>query len=186
MNCPPLILASASPRRRELLDMMGLCYTVDASQTDEHCSGTPEEIVRSLSGRKAKAVADRHPDALVLGADTIVCLEGRVLGKPGTHERAEEMLSALSGRWHDVFTGITLIHTGTGRILQCVERTRVHFVNMTPEEIRVYAASDEPLDKAGAYAIQGRGGVFVDRIDGSYSNVVGLPLSAVRKMLAEI
>lgn len=180
-----LILASGSPRRRELLDSMGFAYTVDVSDVDELCDGTAEQVALELSKRKAEAVAIRHPDALVLGADTLVFLD-QILGKPKTPERAAQMLRALSGRWHDVYTGMTLIDTGTGRILQTVERTRVHFTEMTEWEIKAYAASGEPLDKAGGYAIQGRGGTFVDRIEGSHTNVIGLPTCALRMLLREI
>ena len=142
-------------------------------------------MVAELSRRKAEAVAARHADSLVLAADTIVC-DGGMLGKPATPERAEQMLSELSGRWHSVFTGLTLIDTAAGRTLTRVCETRVHFVQMTPQEIRDYVATGEPLDKAGAYGIQGRGGMFVDRIEGSYSNVVGLPMAQLREMFSEI
>ena len=181
----PLILASGSPRRKELLTMMGLSFQVDVSDADEHFEGNPEDIVRELSSRKALAVAGKHEASLVLAADTIVYLD-RLLGKPGTHERAAQMLCELSGRWHEVYTGLTLVNTATGRILQAVERTRVHFIDMTQEEIEAYAASGEPLDKAGAYGIQGRGGMFVDRIEGSHSNVIGLPMSTLRDLLAQM
>ena len=181
----PLILTSGSPRRREILDTMGLVFTVDVSEADESFTGAPDEMVAELSRRKAAAVACRHAGSLVLAADTVV-YDGRVLGKPGTRQRAKEMLSELSGRWHSVFTGMTLMDTATGRTLTRVCETRVHFVPMTPEEIDAYAASGEPVDKAGAYAIQGRGGMFVDRIEGSYSNVVGLPMAELRQMLREI
>ena len=181
----PLILASGSPRRKELLTMMGLSFQVDVSDADEHFEGSPEEIVKELSRRKALAVASRHEASLVLAADTIVYLD-RVLGKPGTHERAAQMLGELSGRWHEVYTGLTLVNTATGRILQAAERTRVHFIDMTQEEIEAYAASGEPLDKAGAYGIQGRGGMFIDRIEGSHSNVIGLPMSTLRDLLAQM
>lgn len=181
----PLILASGSPRRREILDTMGLVFTVDVSEADEFFTGAPDEMVAELSRRKAAAVACRHAGSLVLAADTVV-YDGRVLGKPGTIQRAREMLSELSGRWHSVFTGMTLMDTATGRTLTRVCETRVHFVPMTPEEIDDYAASGEPVDKAGAYAIQGRGGMFVDRIEGSYSNVVGLPMAELCQMLREI
>ena len=182
----PLILASGSPRRKELLALMGLAYEVDASDADETIEGAlaPEEIVLELSRRKALSVAPRHAGALVLAADTIVYLDG-VLGKPKTHERAAQMLRELSGRWHDVYTGLTLVDTATGALTQRVERTRVRFASMTQQEIEDYAASDEPLDKAGAYAVQGMGGMFVDRIEGSHSNVIGLPMSALREMLAQ-
>ena len=183
-----LILASGSPRRKELLSLMGIPYEVDVSDADETVEGTPapEALVLELSRRKALSVAERHADALVLAADTIVYMDGiGVLGKPKTHERAAQMLSELSGRWHEVYTGLTLLDTGTGTLTQRAERTRVHFAAMTQREIEDYAATGEPLDKAGAYAIQGMGGMFVDKIDGSHSNVIGLPMSALRELLAQ-
>ena len=170
----PLILASGSPRRREILDTMGLAFTVDVSEADESFTGAPDEMVAELSRRKAAAVACRHAGSLVLAADTVV-YDGRVLGKPGTIRRAREMLSELSGRWHSVFTGMTLMDTATGRTLTRVCETRVHFVPMTPEEIDDYAASGEPVDKAGAYAIQGGFGKHIREYKGSYSNIVGFP-----------
>lgn len=182
----PLILASGSPRRKEILELMGLSYTVDVSQADEAFEGAPREMVLELSRRKAEAVAARHERALVLAADTTVCDKERILGKPGTPQRARAMLLELSGKWHSVFTGMTLINTQTGKAISRAEETRVHFVEMTPEEIDAYVATGEPLDKAGAYGIQGRGGMFIDRIEGSYSCVVGLPMSLLRDMLMEI
>lgn len=180
----PLVLASGSPRRKEILSAMGLSYTVDVSEVDETFSGAPDETVLELSRRKAQAVAQRHPQSLILAADTLVFGDD-VLGKPGTAERAVEMLRSLSGNWHCVYTGMTLIDTSTGRIYQKADCTRVHFVSMTEEEIIAYAYSPEPKDKAGAYAIQGTGGMFIDRIEGSYSNVVGLPMAALRDLLHE-
>ena len=182
----PLILASGSPRRREILDQMGLSYTVDVSDVDESFVGSPEMMVAELSRRKAEAVAERHENSLVLAADTIVYDNGQILGKPGTPEIAKEMLKDLSGRRHSVFTGMTLVNTSTHHSLTRVCETYVYFVNMTEREIDEYVATGEPLDKAGAYAIQGRGGMFVERIEGSYSNVVGLPMAQLRRMLSEI
>ena len=179
----PLILASGSPRRRELLDLMGLTYTVETPDVDESFSGRPSETVMEISRRKAAAVAARHSDSIIIAADTLVFADG-ALGKPHTPERAKEMLRSLAGNWHHVYTGITVINTRSGRILRNVDKTRVHLVPMT--EIDAYVATGEPLDKAGAYAIQGMGGMFVDRIDGSYSNVVGLPMSMLRIMLAQV
>ncbi len=181
----PLILASGSPRRRELLDLMGLTYTVETPDVDENYSGRPAETVMEISRRKAAAVAARHADSMIIAADTLVFAEGP-LGKPHTPERAKEMLRSLAGNWHHVYTGITVINTRSGRILRNVDKTRVHIVPMTEEEIDAYVATGEPLDKAGAYGIQGMGGMFVDRIDGSYSNVVGLPMAMLRTMLAQI
>ena len=181
----PLILASGSPRRRELLDLMGLTYTVETPDVDESFSGRPSETVMEISRRKAAAVAARHSASIIIAADTLVFADG-ALGKPHTPERAKEMLRSLAGNWHRVYTGITVINTRSGRILRNVDKTRVHLVPMTEQEIDAYVATGEPLDKAGAYGIQGMGGMFVDRIDGSYSNVVGLPMSMLRIMLAQV
>ena len=181
----PLILASGSPRRRELLDLMGLTYIVEKPDVDESFSGRPSETVMEISRRKAAAVAARHSDSIIIAADTLVFADG-ALGKPHTPERAKEMLRSLAGNWHHVYTGITVINTRSGRILRNVDKTRVHLVPMTEQEIDAYVATGEPLDKAGAYGIQGMGGMFVDRIDGSYSNVVGLPMSMLRIMLAQV
>ena len=181
----PLILASGSPRRRELLDLMGLTYTVETPDVDESFSGRPSETVMEISCRKAAAVAARHSDSIIIAADTLVFADG-ALGKPHTPERAKEMLRSLAGNWHHVYTGITVINTRSGRVLRNVDKTRVHLVPMTEQEIDAYVATGEPLDKAGAYGIQGMGGMFVDRIDGSYSNVVGLPMSMLRIMLAQV
>ena len=181
----PLILTSGSPRRRELLDLMGLTYTVETPDVDESFSGRPSETVMEISRRKAAAVAARHSDSIIIAADTLVFADG-ALGKPHTPERAKEMLRSLAGNWHHVYTGITVINTRSGRILRNVDKTRVHLVPMTEQEIDAYVATGEPLDKAGAYGIQGMGGMFVDRIDGSYSNVVGLPMSMLRIMLAQV
>ena len=181
----PLILASGSPRRRELLDLMGLTYTVETPDVDESFSGRPSETVMEISRRKAAAVAARHSDSIIIAADTLVFADG-ALGKPHTPERAKEMLRSLAGNWHHVYTGITVINTRSGRILRNVDKTRVQLVSMTEQEIDAYVATGEPLDKAGAYGIQGMGGMFVDRIDGSYSNVVGLPMSMLRIMLAQV
>lgn len=181
----PLILASGSPRRRELLDQMGLIYTIDSPDVDENYVGRPAETVLEISRRKAAAVAARHPDSVILAADTLVFAD-EALGKPHTPERAKEMLTALAGNWHNVYTGITLINTNSGRVLRNVDRTRVHMTSMTEQEMDAYIATGEPLDKAGAYAIQGQGGMFIDRIDGSYSNVVGLPMTMLRTMLLQL
>lgn len=181
----PLILASGSPRRKEILDTMGLLYTVDVSDADESFVGAPQEMVLTLSMRKAEAVAARHSDAIILAADTLV-YGTEVLGKPHSADEAKEMLRALSGSWHSVFTGIALLDTHTGKAISRADETRVHFVPLSDEEIEAYVSTGEPLDKAGAYGIQGRGGMFIDRIEGSYSNVVGLPMALLRSMLLEL
>ena len=181
----PLILASGSPRRKEILDTMGLEFSVDISDTDESFAGTPEEMVLELSRRKALAVASRHSGAMILAADTLV-FGDEVLGKPHNAEEAKRMLAGISGRWHSVYTGVTMIDTRSGKTLSRADVTRVHFVALTAQDIDAYVATGEPLDKAGAYGIQGRGGMFIDRIEGSYSNVVGLPMALVRSMLLEL
>ncbi len=181
----PFILASGSPRRKEILQTMGLSYTVDVSEVDETATGSPEEMVIELSQRKARAVAARHENALILAADTLV-YGNAVLGKPETTEMAHEMLAELSGNWHSVYTGLTLIHTGSGRVISRAEMTHVHFMELSASEIDAYIATGEPMDKAGAYGIQGIGGMFIDRIEGSYSNVVGLPMATLRSMLKEM
>ena len=181
----PFILASGSPRRKEILETMGISFTVDASEVDESFEGLPQDAVLELSRRKANAVAQRYMDAYVLAADTLVYAE-HVLGKPGTKENAVRMLRELSGKWHSVFTGMTLVYPRTQRMIQRICETRVHFVDMSDDDIIAYAESGEPIDKAGAYGIQGLGGMFVDRIEGSYSNVVGLPMSVLREMISEM
>ena len=181
----PFILASGSPRRKEILETMGISFTVDVSEVDESFEGLPQDAVLELSRRKANAVAQRYMDAYVLAADTLVYAE-HVLGKPGTKENAVRMLRELSGKWHSVFTGMTLVHPRTQRMIQRICETRVHFVDMSDDDIIAYAESGEPIDKAGAYGIQGLGGMFVDRIEGSYSNVVGLPMSVLREMISEM
>lgn len=181
----PFILASGSPRRKEILETMGISFLVDVSEVDETFSGTPEEAVSELSCRKAKAVAQRYYDVYVLAADTLVYAD-HILGKPGTKEKAMDMLYELSDRWHSVFTGLTLIHPRSGQMIQRVCETRVHFAPMSDEEIEAYAASGECNDKAGAYGIQSLGGIFIDKIEGSYSNVVGLPMSVLYEMIKEM
>ena len=181
----PLILASGSPRRKEILDTMGLSYTVDISDADETFFADPETMVLELSRRKALAVAGKHDCSIILAADTLVFCN-RVLGKPQSVNHAKEMLRELSGNWHSVYTGVTLIDTQIGKTLSKADITRVHFVDLSDSEIDAYIATKECLDKAGAYGIQGMGGMFIDRIEGSYSNVVGLPMALVRSMLLEI
>ena len=181
----PLILASGSPRRKEILDMMGLTYTVDVSDADETFVGEPEEMVLELSERKARAVARKYDAALVLAADTMV-YGNQMLGKPSSQEHAKEMLAGLSDNWHSVYTGLTLINTRSGKVIRRADRTRVHFVKLSEADIEAYVAGGECMDKAGAYAIQGQAGMFIDKIEGSYSNVVGLPMAMLRDMFAEM
>lgn len=177
-----LILASASPRRRELLGQLGVAFEVVPADVDETPRGDepPREYVGRVAREKAQAVAARHPGTLVLAADTSVVLGRRILGKPGSFEEAMEMLGALSGRTHEVLTAVAL--AGTFEALH-VEATSVTMRSPSEAELAWYVGTGEPMDKAGAYAIQGRGGQLVDRISGSASNVVGLPLAQTLQLL---
>ena len=184
MNDTPLILASASPRRRELLGLTGLAFTVDAPDVDESCSLPPREAVKELSQRKAQAAARLHPGCIILAADTLVSVDETALGKPRDAEDAVRMLRSLSGRWHQVYTGVTVVKAdGTFRCEADV--TDVHFEKMSDEAIRRYVATGEPMDKAGAYAVQGFAGLWIDQLHGSHSNVIGLPLALTRRLLED-
>lgn len=171
-----IILASASPRRRELLEQIGCSFQVITSEAEEVTDGSlaPEELVVQNAHLKAAAVAARYPDIPVLGSDTVVSLDGNIYGKPRDKEHAKEMLSLLSGRGHQVTTGVVL--AWKGQFWQAFETTEVVFAPLSAAEISRYVDSGEPADKAGAYGIQGRAAVFIEEIRGSYSNVVGLPL----------
>lgn len=184
-DVPPLVLASASPRRRELLAAAGLDFTVDTSEVDEtpRAGERPVDYVRRLAEAKARAVAARHPAAMVLGADTTVVVDGDILGKPADDGEARAMLARLQGRAHQVLTGVALIRGNWSRV--DVATTDVWFAPMSAAEIDAYVASGEPMDKAGAYGIQGLASRYVSRIDGSYANVVGLPVAMVSALMAE-
>jgi septum formation protein len=171
----PLVLASASPRRQALLAQLGLTFQVDPADVDESAQPreSPRTYVTRLAQQKAEAVSVRHPGSIILGADTTVALDGEVLGKPKDVAEALAMLRRLSGRTHHVFTAVAT--AGPRRAVDAVE-TLVTFAQCPPEALAFYAASGEPLDKAGAYALQGMGGFLVERISGSHSNVIGLPL----------
>ena len=181
-----LVLASSSPRRRELLASLGLTFSVHHADVDESLlpSESAFDAAERLARVKAERVAREAPDALVVGADTLVVLEGAALGKPRDRADARRMLSALAGRTHDVVTGVACARGG--RVVSGREATRVVFAPMTQAEIEAYAASGEPDDKAGAYALQGLGGLFVERVEGSPSNVVGLPVRLVYRLAAEL
>lgn len=190
MKQPRLILASASPRRRELLETAGWVIEVEAAHIDESLlpGEQAEPYVSRLAREKARAIARRHAGeaALVLGADTTVVHRGEILGKPGSRDEALSMLRTLSGTSHLVHTGVCLAHA-EGHFERCaVDTTQVWFAPLSEAEIDTYIESGEPFDKAGAYAIQGRAGQFIPRIEGSWSNVVGLPLHLVRSWLTEI
>ncbi len=183
-----LILASASPRRRELLERLQLNFTVQPADIDE--SRFPNEDAASYPLRtaikKAMAVAEKEENALVLAADTVVVLDDDILGKPKDADEAKAMLHRLEGREHIVITGIGIVDTNTGRTLSAVEQTIVYFYPLSDEEIDAYVATGEPLDKAGAYGIQGIGSLLVRRIEGDYFNVMGLPVSKLYRLLLKL
>ena len=182
-----IILASASPRRKELLAQAGYQFTVITSDTDEITDKSmPDEIVEELSAMKAEAVAAQiEEDTVIIGADTIVAVSGRILGKPQDVTAAEEMLKTLQGNTHQVYTGVTLIEiqSGTRKVTTFSERTDVIMYPMTDEENKAYIATGEPMDKAGAYGIQGRAAIYIKKIDGDYNNVVGLPIARLYQEL---
>jgi len=180
-----IILASQSPRRRELLERMGISEFEIIPAQGEEIAGpnlAPAELVEELSRHKCAEVASAHPDALVIAADTVVSVEGRILGKPHSEEEAAEMLAALSGREHVVYTGLTVSYGG--RAVTEHEATPVRFRPLTGEDIARYVATGEPMDKAGAYGIQGYGSVLVEGVFGDYYNVMGLPVCRLAKVLA--
>ena len=179
-----IVLASQSPRRRQLLGQMGLEFTTQSPEIDESAfhGRDARDLVETLSREKARWVARQQtPDTLVIGADTVVVLDGAILGKPRDWAEAEAMLAALSGRDHQVFTGVTLCQGD--RILPQAEETQVTFRPLTGQEIRQYVSTGEPMDKAGAYGIQGLGGLLVEGIRGDYHNVMGLPICRLGRML---
>ena len=179
-----LILASASPRRAELLRAAGFDFEIAAAEIDERVRDgeAPEAYVRRLAMEKAARVAAAHDrDVVVLGADTTVVVDGEILGKPSNDDEASKMLSRLAGRWHEVLTGVSL-RSGT-REAGGVTTTRVQFAPLTPAEIAWHVTSGDGRDKAGAYAIQGLASRFIPAIDGSYTNVVGLPVALVQQLL---
>ncbi|MDW2797139.1 Maf family protein [Clostridium boliviensis] len=185
-----IVLASASPRRKELLNQVGLGPVIEPSGIDEKITTTiPQEAVIELSRQKAEDVAiNQLPGTIVIGADTVVASDGKIMGKPVSHEEALEMIRSFQGKTHQVFTGVTMILRGeTENIVRSfAEQTDVHVYPMTQEEIRSYAESEEPMDKAGAYGIQGRFAAFIKGIDGDYNNVVGLPVGRVYQELKQM
>ena len=187
MSGTPIVLASNSPRRREILTQGGYEFTVDAADVDENLGIIdPAELVEALSFKKAMAVADKYPDKTVIGADTVVAIDGDILGKPIDESDAQNMLRELSGRTHQVVTGVTVVlpTVDGGRGHETFhEITDVTFYELSDDEIDTYVSTGEPLDKAGAYGIQGRGALLVERISGDYLNVVGLPLARLSRIL---
>ncbi len=180
-----LILASASPRRRELLAGVGLTFEVIPSAVEEirESGETVSEYVSRLSLEKAREVARRHANAWIIGADTVVHIDGVILEKPRDEAEAREMLERISGREHTVYSGLTLYRDDPRYSQTATVQTRVRMISLEPGQIAWYVQTGEPLDKAGAYAVQGVGGMFIETIDGNYTNVVGLPLSTLLVMM---
>ena len=181
----PFILASASPRRQELLRSVGLKFkTIPANVNENYLAGeSPLQHVKRLSSDKALVIAVKYPEAWVLGADTIVVIDGLILGKPNNKSQARKMLQKLSGREHKVFTGFTIAHMAAKIHQTKIIQSAVRFKTISPSEMEWYIACDEPYDKAGGYAVQGRGAYFIQSIRGSYTNVIGLPLCEVLEVL---
>ncbi len=179
----PLILASGSPRRRELLAKMGYTFEICTPDVDEHVAGHARDIVYTLAQRKARAAAAHYADGVIIASDTLVSLDGAPLGKPADSAEAHAMLAALSDREHEVFTGVCVMDAKTGESETRTVRTGVTFRALSPEEIDAYVATGEPMDKAGAYAIQGGAAPFVAKLEGEYENVVGFPVVEVGEML---
>ena len=180
-----IILASASPRRREILKKTGLTFRVDGGAYDEEMRPglSPRALARSLSAAKAEAVAVKYRNAIIIAADTFIVCRKKILGKPHSAEEAKRMLTALNGRSHSVITGFTIMDTGTNKRISRSAETRVFIKKLSKEEIEAYVRTGEPLDKAGAYAIQGLGAALVRKIEGDYFNVMGLPLSELLNAL---
>lgn len=186
-----IILASASPRRRELLHQIGMEFEVLPSQAEENTtSSKPSEMVKELSYLKAadsfnRLSEEEQKEAIVIGADTVVFYEGQILGKPGCREKAVKMLSLLQGKTHQVYTGVTLLCAGS-RPVSFYEKTDVTMFPMSEEEIEAYVATGEPMDKAGAYGIQGKCAAYIKEISGDYYNVVGLPIGRLYQEIKKI
>jgi len=173
-----IVLASASAGRSELLRRAGLSFIVDPSGCDETVeASSPADHVRLLALRKARTVAERHAHAIIIGADTVIELDGAILGKPESPAAATDMLARLAGQFHRLVTGIALVDSDDSHSYCGVETTLVHIRHLTAAQIRSYVASGEPIGKSGSYDIQGRGAMIIDRIEGDFSNVVGLPLA---------
>ncbi len=180
-----IILASASPRRKEILANTGLAFTVCKSSYEEDLaiSKEPRALARFLSRKKAEDVVQKYPDAIVIAADTFIVYRDKLLGKPSSSADARRMLKTLSGKAHSVITGFTVIDSRSNNKVSRSIETKVYFKKLKQAEIDAYVKSDEPLDKAGAYAIQGLGAVFIERIEGDFFNVVGLPICALAESL---
>ena len=183
VDLPPIVLASGSPRRSEIMTSVGWEFTKDVPDIDEtELPGEhPEAYVQRLACIKAEAVAKRHPGEVVLGADTTVVIDDEIIGKPLDMNDARRMIALLSGRWHEVLTGVAIVANGETRI--GLQRTRVKFAELSPAEVDFLAEKGDPLDKAGAYAVQAQAALFIEAIEGDYWNVVGLPISLVYRLV---
>ena len=179
-----LVLASRSPRRCELLRNLGLVFETDAVMVDETCSLSAPDAVELLSLRKAESVRPKHPDSFILSADTLVSCMGKTLGKPQNKKEASRMLHLLSGKTHQVYTGVTVI-SPEGSVFTSHDCSNVTFDTLSDEEITSYVLSGEPMDKAGSYAIQGRAALWISHLDGNPSSVIGLSLFLVRSLLLQ-
>ncbi len=190
INLPKLILASASPRRREILTAVGWDFEQHSADIDETelPDESPADYVQRLAKEKAVAVAADYRNALVLGADTIVVIENQIIGKPKDFDDARRMLQMLSVNWHEVLTGIALVKVTNGNFETKVDlqKTRVKFVELSDEEIEFLIEKGEPFDKAGAYAVQAQAALFIEKIEGDYWNIVGLPVNLVYNLLKEL
>jgi len=190
---PQIVLASGSPRRLELLNNLGLKFSVQPSKFEEPLPNgqEPEQFVQSLAAEKAEAVLrslDQSKELIVLGADTMVALDNELIGKPADAAEAEAILSRLSGKAHCVFTGVAVLHwkDGKKRTFKFVEKSLVTFRKLSASEIHAYSLTKEPLDKAGAYALQGVASAFVEKVEGCYTNIIGLPIPKVVSILRQI
>lgn len=183
-----LVLASKSPRRKELLRLISEDFIICPDDSPENAdeSLSPNEYVTALSMEKCMNVAEKFDEeAVVIGADTVVVANGKILGKPASEEDAGEMLKILSNNMHSVYTGVAVMCRAKNKLISFFEKTDVYFYELTEDEIRNYIATKEPMDKAGAYGIQERGALFVKKVDGDYNNVVGLPVSRLARILKE-
>ena len=186
LELPKLILASGSPRRSEIMNSVGWEFYKDVPDIDEsELSGeSPNDYVLRLAASKAEVIAERHPGEIVLGADTTVVIDDRIIGKPDDSEHAREMIKMLSGNWHEVLTGVAVVRNGSASA--AVERTRVKFAEMNESEIEFLVEHGDPLDKAGGYAVQAQAALFIEGIEGDYWNVVGLPIGLVYRLVSNI
>lgn len=184
-NTRKIILASNSPRRRELLEKIGLKFEAEDSGYTEKINPElePEKLVKFLSLEKAKAAAKKHLNAIIIAADTLVVYQDKILGKPKTIKHAYRMLQLLNNKKHSVFTGFTILDTKNKKTISKVVETKVYFRKLSEKEIENYIQSENPLDKAGAYAIQNLGELLIKKIEGNYSNIVGLPMSELAQSL---